>query len=120
MKICFISEFFTPTCGTEYNAIKGVIDICRLKKIEYTVIHKKSKIYNNKISLEKLIGKFDIVHIFGGWSLFYIRLSILAHKLKKIIIVHPMGFYEPWALEQKKIKKKNSLASISKKISAPS
>ena len=106
MKICFISEFFTPTYSEESTAIKGVIDICRLKKIEYTVIHKKSKIYKDKINLEKLIRKFDIVHIFGGWTLFYIKISLLAHKLKKIIIVHPMGLYEPCALEQKKFKKR--------------
>ena len=105
MKICFISEFFSSTNSAEYASIKGAIDICRLKKIEYMVIHKKSKIYNDKISLEKLIKKFDIVHIFGGWTVFYIRISLLAHKLKKIIIVHPMGFYEPCALERKKIKK---------------
>ena len=106
MKICFISEFFTSTYGEESIAIKGVIDICRLKKIEYTVIHKKSKIYNDKISLEKLIRKFDIVYIFGGWTLFYIKISLLAHKLKKKIIIHPMGFYESWALEREKVKKK--------------
>lgn len=106
MKICFISEFFNLTCDEESIAIKGVIDICKLKKIEYTVIHKKRKIYNNKISLEKLIRKFDIVYIFGGWSLFYIKISLLAHKLKKKIIIRPMRFYEPWALEKKKFIKK--------------
>jgi glycosyltransferase involved in cell wall biosynthesis len=29
----------------------------------------------------------------------------LASKLKKKIIIHPLGYYEPWSLEQKKIKK---------------
>jgi len=106
MKICIISEFFSPTYGGQYTAVKGIIDICRLKKIEYMVIHKKSKISSDKTSLEKLISKYDIVHIFGGWTPFYIKTSLLAHKLKKKVIIQPMGFYEPWSLEQKKIKKK--------------
>lgn len=106
MKICFISEFYTPRYGGQYTSVKGVVDICRLKKIKYMVIHKKSKIYNENIRLEKSISECDIIHIFGGWTLFYIKISLLAHKLKKKIIVHPMGFYEPWSLNQKKIKKK--------------
>ncbi len=106
MKICFISEFYSPTYGGQYTSIKGIIDICRLKKIKYIVIHKKSKIYNDNTSLEKSISKCDIIHIFGGWTLFYIKISLLAHKLKKKIIVHPLGFYEPWSLNEKKIKKK--------------
>jgi glycosyltransferase involved in cell wall biosynthesis len=106
MKICFISEFFNPKYGGQYTSVKGITDICRLKKIKYIIIHKKSKIYSDKKSLEKSISKCDIIHIFGGWTLFYIKVSLLAHKLKKKVIVHPMGFYEPWSLDQKKIKKK--------------
>ena len=106
MKICFISEFYSPAYGGQYTSVKGVVDICRLKKIKYMVIHKKSKIYNDNARLEKSISECDIIHIFGGWTLFYIKISLLVHKLKKKIIVHPMGFYEPWSLNQKKIKKK--------------
>ena len=47
----------------------------------------------------------DFVHIFGGWTVFYIKLNLLAIKLKKKIIIHPMGFYEPWSLSQKRLKK---------------
>ena len=116
MKICFISEFLTLKYGAENSSIKSVIDICRLKKIEYKVIHKKSKICNDKKSLENLIKKFDIVHIFGGWTLFYIKISLLVYKLKKIIIVHPMSSNEPWALEQKKIQKKLAWHMYQKKF----
>ena len=106
MKICFISEFYSPIYGGQYTSVKGIIDICKLRKIKYMVIHKKSKIYDDKKSLEKSISECDIIHIFGGWTLFYIKISLLAYKLKKKIIVQPMGFYEPWSLNQKKIKKR--------------
>ena len=105
MKICFISEHFSPSYGGQFTSIKGIIDMCKLRNIDHIIIHKKSKIYSNKNNLEKAIKNCDIVHIFGGWTFFYIKTSLLAHRLKKKIIIHPMGFYEPWSLSQKKIKK---------------
>ena len=83
MKICFISEYFTPTYGGQYTSVKGIIDMCKLKKIEFIIIHKHSKSYSSNKILEKSINQCDIVHIFGGWTPFYIKTSLLAHKLKK-------------------------------------
>tara|TARA_S200000501_G_scaffold378336_1_gene440422 strand:- start:4895 stop:5908 length:1014 start_codon:yes stop_codon:yes gene_type:complete len=105
MKICFISENFSPSYGGQFSSIKGIIDMCKLRNIDHIVIHKKSKIYSDKNNLENTIKKCDIIHIFGGWTYFYVKASLLAHKLRKKIIIHPMGFYEPWSLSQKKIKK---------------
>ena len=105
MKICFISEYFSPSYGGQFTSVKGIIDMCKLKNIDHVLIHKKSKIYTHKNNLEKAIKKCDIVHIFGGWTLFYVKISLLSLKYKKKTIVHPMGFYEPWSLSQKRIKK---------------
>ena len=105
MKVCFISEYFTPAYGGQYTSVKGVIDMCKLKKIKFIIIHKHSKTYSNDKILEKSINQCDIVHIFGGWTPFYIKTSILAHKLKKKIVIQPMGFYDPRSFSQKKIKK---------------
>ena len=105
MKVCFISEYFTPAYGGQYTSVKGVIDMCKLKKIKFIIIHKNSKIYLNEKILEKSINQCDIVHIFGGWTPFYIKTSLLAQKLKKKIVIQPMGFYDPRSFSQKKIKK---------------
>lgn len=105
MKVCLISEFFSPNYGGQYSAIKCIVDICNLKQIKYKIIHKESSNYINKQKLEKAIRDADIIHIFGGWTLFYIKISLISFKYKKKIIVHPMGFYEPWSLSQKRIKK---------------
>lgn len=116
MKVCFASEFFHPSFGGQYTSVKSVIDICKLNKIEYSIIHKNSIDYKDKKKLEKKIQKSDIVHIFGGWTLFYINVTLQALKLKKKILVHPMGFYEPWAFTQKRIKKSLAWNFYQKKI----
>jgi glycosyltransferase involved in cell wall biosynthesis len=105
MKICFITEFYDPNYGGQYTSLKGIIEQCKINKIDYEIIFKKSKIYNDKALLKKVLDSYDIFHIFGGWNWFYIKLSFKLLKLKKRILVHPMGFYEPWSLSQKKIKK---------------
>ncbi len=69
------------------------------------VIHKNSEEYRNKKKFEEIITECDIVHIFGGWTLFYVNASLYARKFKKRIIIHPMGYFEKWSLSQKRIKK---------------
>jgi len=106
MKICFVTEYFKKSYGGQYFAVKNVMEICKILKINYSIISKDNKSFMDRKRLIKEIQSSDIVYIFGGWTLFYIKMSVLSHKLKKKIIVHPMGFYEPWSLSQKKIKKK--------------
>ena len=43
MKICFISEYFTPTYGGQYLS-KGIIDMCKLKKIEFIIFINTAKV----------------------------------------------------------------------------
>ena len=105
MKICFFSEYYSPKYGGQYASVKGTVDICKLKKLNYSIIHKNSKTYLDKKKLERTLKSCDIVHIFGGWTLFYVNISLLALRLEKKIIVHPMGFYEPLSLSQKRLKK---------------
>jgi glycosyltransferase involved in cell wall biosynthesis len=69
-----------------------------------------------KKSALKIIGQSDICHIYGGWTYFHIKIFLLAFNLKKKIIIHPLGFYEPWSLNQKKIKKKLAWLLYQKKI----
>ena len=83
MRICFITENFGPSYGGQYTSVKGVMDICKLLKFDFDIIHKKSKSYNDKKILKKIIKNSDIIHVFGGWTLFYIKISILITKLKK-------------------------------------
>ena len=59
--------------------------------------------FKKKLDLLFLIKNFDIIHYFGGWSLFHIKVMILSFIFKKKIIITPMGIFENWSLNQKKI-----------------
>jgi len=111
MNICFVIDNFNPKVGGPYTAIKEITQQLKKNKIRFLIVHKK-----NFLLKKKILHNYDIFHIFGGWSLFYIRLSLLALKMKKKLIIHTMGFYEPWSLSQKKIKKMIAWKLYQKKI----
>jgi len=106
MHICLITEFYHPSYGGQYAALKSVRDICIYNKLNYTVLHSKSHIFKNKSLLERVLSNSDIVHVFGGWTLFYLKIQKIAKNFNKKIIIHTMGYYEPWSLAQKQLKKK--------------
>jgi glycosyltransferase involved in cell wall biosynthesis len=101
MKIGFITDKFHPEIGGPYSILKETVKHLSKKKIDIKLIYIKKK----KSSLINIIKKLDICHFYGGWTYFHIKSVIIALKLKKKIIIHPLGFYEPWSLGQKKIKK---------------
>lgn len=111
MNICFVIDDFDPKVGGPYTAIKDITQQLRNNKIKFLIIDKK-----NFLLKKKFLHNYDIFHIFGGWSLFYVRLSLLALQMKKKLIIHTMGFYEPWSLNQKKIKKLIAWKLYQKKI----
>jgi len=116
MKICFITDEYNPRTGGQYSSLNQISLQLKRYKIKHLIVHKQSKILNNKYLLKKTLSSYDIFHFFGGWTIFYVKLSLLALKLNKKIIVHPMGFYEPWSFSQKKIKKKIAWHLYQKRI----
>ncbi|MBI5430575.1 MAG: glycosyltransferase [Nitrosomonadales bacterium] len=62
--------------------------------------------YAGLADMGKFIAEFDIVHNFGTWSPFNHGISTAAWRADVPQIFCPMGMLEPWALEQKKLKKK--------------
>ena len=105
MKIGFLIENFHPSFGGPYTAIKETIKELRKKKIQAIIITKNKFFFLKIISIIKQIRNLDICHFYGGWSLFHLKFFIISYLLKKKIIIHPFGIYEPWAFSQKKIKK---------------
>jgi len=116
MKICFITEFYNPKYGGQYGSLKGILDQCKIFKIDHDIFFKNSKIYNDRALQKKFFENGDIYHFFGGWTWFHVKIILRLLKLKKKIIIHPMGLYEPWSLEQKKIKKYIAWHLYQKKI----
>jgi glycosyltransferase involved in cell wall biosynthesis len=111
MNICFVIDNFDPKVGGPYTAIKDITQQLKNNKIKFLIVHKK-----NFLLKKKNLHNYNIFHIFGGWSFFSIRLSLLALKMKKKLIIHTMGLYEPWSLNQKKIKKMIAWKLYQKKI----
>lgn len=105
MKIGFLIEDFHPSIGGPYTAIKETIKELRKKKIQATLITKNKFFFLETISIIKQIRNVDICHIYGGWTFFYLKVFVISYLLKKKIIIHPFGIYEPWAFSQKKFKK---------------
>ena len=105
MQVCLITENYNPKFGGQYTAIQNVVNICKFRKINYLIIHKKMKLYKKRSLLEKNINDCDIIHLFGGWTIFYLNIFKIGKKLKKKIIIHPMGLFDPQSFKQKRIKK---------------
>ena len=117
MKILLVCNRFLIEDGGSYTAVSELCYALNAKGIFTKVAHN-----NNNYTLFRLkdyfslVKNFDIVHIFGIWSPFINLFIFLAKKLKKKIIVSPIGYLEPWSLQQSQIKKKNCLAFLSKEI----
>ena len=106
MKIGFLIENFYPSFGGPYTVVKETVKELIKSNIHAKVITKKNYSSKKKISLIKEIKKVDICHLYGGWTFFYLKAFFISYFLKKKIIFHPLGIFEPWAFNQKKIKKK--------------
>jgi glycosyltransferase involved in cell wall biosynthesis len=107
MKVGFIIENYYPSYGGPYSAIKDTIkELSKNNKIKIKLIYKNDKNGKNNINLVKEIKNLDICHFYGGWTYFYLKASVIALILKKKIIFHPFGIFEPWSMNQKKFKKK--------------
>jgi glycosyltransferase involved in cell wall biosynthesis len=108
MKILLVCNRFHIEDGGRYTAVSELCYALNAKGIFTKIIHNNNN-YNIIYRLKdyfSLVNNFDIVHIFGIWSPFINLFIFLAKKLKKKIIVSPIGYLEPWSLQQSKIKKK--------------
>ena len=116
MKILIVVESHFKEYGGPFTAINQKIEYFNNKNIKTKLIFNKTNFYKFNLDLHFVINDYDIVHIYGMWRPFLIRVYLLAKKLKKKIIVSPIGYLEPWSLSQKKIKKKIAWFLYQKKI----
>ena len=116
MKILIVAESHFKEYGGPFTAINQKIEYFNNKNIKTKLIFNKTNFYKFNLDLHFVINDYDIVHIYGMWRPFLIRVYLLAKKLKKKIIISPIGYLEPWSLSQKKIKKKIAWFFYQKKI----
>jgi glycosyltransferase involved in cell wall biosynthesis len=115
IKIAIIVDKFSPAIGGPYFILKQTINSLK-KIINIKLIFNDTLKSKKNLKLSGIIKNFDLIHLYGGWTYFHIKVALLAFKLKKKVIIHPLGYYEPWSLNQKKIKKKIAWNLYQKKI----
>jgi len=102
MKILFAITNLYKETGGSYIAFLETVRAVYSKNVDIKIIYLKNDIIKNNISLSKIYSDIDIVHFFGGWDYFSIRLIINAFYKKIKVVISPMGIYDPWSLSQKK------------------
>ena len=65
MKICFITDEYNPRTGGQYSSLNQISLQLKKYKIKHLVVHKQSKILNNKHLLKKTLSSYDIFHFLG-------------------------------------------------------
>ena len=116
MKILIVVESHYKEYGGPFTAINQKIEYLNYKNITTKLIFKKTDHFSFSIDLNYIIKDFDIVHIYGMWRPFLVRVFLLAKRYNKKIIISPIGTLEPWSLSQKKYKKKIAWNLYQKKI----
>jgi len=111
--IALMTDIYNPSIGGPYTIIKETQKALLKRNFNVKIIS-ISTLKNKK--LETILKKYDICHFYGGWTYFHIKSFLVASKLKKKIIIHPLGYFEPWSLSQKKFKKKIAWRLYQEKI----
>ena len=106
MKVLIAVESHYKEYGGPYTAISQTVEYLNDRKIKNKLIYENSNHFKYNLDLKYIIKDFDIIHIYGIWRPFLIKVFIVAKLLKKKIVISPIGALEPWSLEQKKLKKK--------------
>ena len=116
MKILIAVESHFKEYGGPYTAITQEIEYLNSRKISNKLIFRRTNHFKYKLDLAYIINDYDLIHIYGVWRPFLIKVYYIAKKLKKKIIISPLGALEPWALSQKKLKKKIAWHLYQKKM----
>jgi glycosyltransferase involved in cell wall biosynthesis len=116
MKILVVVDSHFKEYGGPYTAINQKIKFLNSIGVKNKLLFQRTDNFKYNLDLNYIINDFDIVHIYGLWKPFLFKVFYIAKKLKKKIIISPIGGLEPWALEQKKIKKKIAWWLYQKKI----
>ena len=116
MKVLLVVESHFKEYGGPYTAITQAVQYLNKKKIYNKLIFKNSNYFKFSLDLEHIIKDFDIIHIYGIWRPFLVKVFFISKKLKKKIIISPIGALEPWSLSQKQLKKKLAWYIYQKKI----
>ena len=116
-KVLILTNNLYPEMGGPYNVITSTAEqLVKNKNCKIRLVANYDGKNKSKSNIIQLLKHYDIIHYFGGWDYFHIKVFIACLFYKKKYILTPMGIFEPWSLDQKKFKKKLALTFYQKKI----
>lgn len=116
MKIGLAIHHYSPGFGGPFTVISETANYLYKNNLNCRIYYGASQYCKANLNLEEIVKSRDIFHMFGIWSPFHVRLYYYVKKFNKKIIISTLGATEPWALNQKKLKKKIAWKIYQKKI----
>ena len=116
MKVALAIHHHSPGYGGPYKAISETAYYLYKKNLDIKLLVGENQYTAFKRDYNAIFKSIDLLHYFGIWTPNHIKVFYSAKKLKKKIIISPLGALEPWSMQQKKIKKKLAWFFYQKKI----
>ena len=115
MKVALAVHHHPPGYGGPYAAVSETAYYLYKKNLDIKLLVGENEYTTFKRDYNSIFKPIDLLHYFGIWTPNHIKVFYSAKKLKKKIIISPLGALEPWSMQQKKNQKKTSLVFLSKK-----
>ena len=106
MKIGLAIHHHSPGYGGPFTVLSELAKYLYKNNIDTRMFINQNPFSKFNLNLNEIVKSRDLFHVFGIWDPFHIKLFLRAKLNKKKIIISTLGALEPWALEQKKLKKK--------------
>ena len=116
MKIGLAIHHHSPGYGGPFTVLSESAKYLYENNIDMRMFINQNQFSNFNLNLNEIVKSRDLFHLFGIWDPFHIQVFLRAKLNKKKIIISTLGALEPWALEQKRLKKKLAWHLYQKKI----
>ncbi len=116
MKIGLTTHHHSPGYGGPFTVISETANYLFKNNIDIRLIFGQDQNTKYNYNYKEIFKSVDLVHNFGIWTPFHIKIFFYAKKLNKKIIISTLGATEPWAMNHKKVKKKIAWNIYQKKI----
>ena len=116
MKIGLAIHHHSPGYGGPFTVLSESAKYLYQNNIDTKIFFNQNQFSNFNLKLREIVRSRDLIYLFGIWDPFHARVFSQAKLQKKKIIISTLGALEPWALEQKKLKKKIAWLLYQKKI----
>lgn len=116
MKIGLAIHHHSPGYGGPFTVVSESAKYLYENKIDTRIFFDQTQFSNFNLKLREIVKSRDLIHLFGIWDPFHAKVFFQAKIQKKKLIISTLGALEPWALEQKKLKKKLAWHIYQKKI----